>query len=89
MLRYFLRRLAMMGLIVIGVCAFTFVLSRMLPSSPVEMMLGSKPTAEQIERAKLELGLDQPVILQLGRYFVQLAQGHFGTSLRTRSEERR
>lgn len=83
MRRYFFRRLAMMGLIVIGVATFTFVLSRSLPSSPVEMMLGSKPTAEQIERAREELGLDRPIVVQLGRYFVQLAQGQFGTSLRT------
>ncbi|MFA6441497.1 MAG: ABC transporter permease [Sterolibacterium sp.] len=83
MLRYFFRRLAMMGLIILGVATFTFVLSRALPSSPVEMMLGSKPSAEQIERAKVELGLDRPVAEQLGRYFFQLAQGQFGTSLRT------
>jgi peptide/nickel transport system permease protein len=83
MLRYFFRRLAMMGFIVIGVAVFTFVLSRALPSSPIEMMLGSKPTAEQIERARADLGLDRPVIVQLGRYIMQLARGEFGTSLRT------
>jgi peptide/nickel transport system permease protein len=83
MLRYFSRRLAMMLLIILGVATFTFILSRALPSSPVEMMLGSKPTAEQVERAKIELGLDRPVAEQLVRYFLQLGQGQFGTSLRT------
>lgn len=83
MLRYFFHRLAMMGLIVIGVAVFTFVLSRALPSSPIEMMLGSKPTAEQIERARADLGLDRPVLVQLGRYIMQLARGEFGVSLRT------
>lgn len=83
MLSYFLRRLAMMFLIVLGVATFTFVLSRALPSSPVEMMLGSKPTADQIRQAKEELGLDRPVAEQLGRYFFQLAQGQLGTSMRT------
>ena len=83
MLSYFSRRLAMMVLIVLGVATFTFVLSRALPSSPVEMMLGSKPSADQIQRAKEELGLDRPVVEQLGRYFFQLAQGKFGTSMRT------
>lgn len=83
MLGYLLRRLAMMCLIILGVATFTFVLSRALPSSPVEMMLGSKPTADQIRQAREELGLDQPVAEQLGRYFFQLAQGRFGTSMRT------
>ena len=75
MLAYFLRRLGMMLLIILGVATFSFVLSRALPSSPVEMMLGAKPTAEQIERARQELGLDQPLPAQLGRYVLQLAQG--------------
>ena len=83
MLPYFIRRLGMMFLIILGVATFSFILSRALPSSPVEMMLGAKPTAEQIERARQELGLDQPLPEQLGRYFVQLAQGQLGTSLRT------
>ncbi len=73
----------MVCLIILGVSTFTFLLSRALPSSPVEMMLGSRPTAEQVVQARQELGLDRPLIEQMGRYYVHLAQGQFGTSLRT------
>ncbi len=73
----------MVCLIILGVSTFTFLLSRALPSSPVEMMLGSRPTAEQVAQARQELGLDRPLIEQMGRYYLHLARGQFGTSLRT------
>ncbi len=84
MLRYTLQRLGLLCLILLGVLLVTFVLSRLLPGSPVEMMLGARPTPEQIEAKKQELGLDQPIPVQFGRYLGDIAQGDFGQSLRTK-----
>jgi len=72
-----------MGLILIGVMTVTFVLSRVLPGSPVEMMLGAKPTAEQIAQAEEELGLNKPLIQQYGLFLTDAVQGDFGESLIT------
>jgi len=70
--------------ILLGVLAITFFLSRVLPGSPVEMMLGAKPTAAQIEAARHELGLDQSLPEQFVLYVADALHGDLGTSLRTR-----
>ena len=76
------RSLNLVG-ILIGIMIITFFLTRVLPSSPVEMMLGAKPTAEQVAAAKIELGLDKPLWQQFVSYVANAATGDFGTSLRT------
>lgn len=84
MARYIAHRLLMMVGILFGVLAVTFVLSRVLPGSPVEMMLGHRPTQAQIEAARKSLGLDRPLYEQFAIYVGNAARGDFGTSLRTR-----
>jgi len=83
MIRTILQRLALMGLILIGVMTVTFVLSRVLPGSPVEMMLGAKPTPEQIAQAEEELGLNKPLLTQYGLFLGDAVRGDFGESLIT------
>ena len=69
--------------ITLGVVTITFFLSRVLPGSPAELMLGQRPTAEQIVEAEAQLGLDQPILVQYVDYISDIAQGDFGKSLRT------
>lgn len=83
MKKYLAQRIAMLFGILFGVLLLTFILSRMLPGSPVEMMLGHRPTPEQVALAKLELGLDKPMPVQFIYYIGNLVQGDWGTSLRT------
>lgn len=83
MKKYLVQRIAQMLLILLGVLMLTFLLSRVLPGSPVEMMLGHRPTPEQIASAKAELGLDKPLAVQFVVYLKDLATGDLGTSLRT------
>ena len=83
MMKYAAGRLVMMLGIFLGVLVVTFSISRVLPSSPIEVMLGHRPTPEQIEAARISLGLDQPLPVQFFHYVGQVLQGDFGTSLRT------
>lgn len=82
-LKYLAHRLAMMAVITLGVVTITFVLSRVLPGSPAELMLGHRPTADQIARAEAELGLHDPLPQQYLRYLGQLMAGELGRSLRS------
>jgi peptide/nickel transport system permease protein len=77
------RRLGLLALVLLGVMTITFVISRVLPSSPVELLLGAKPTAEQVERVSRELGLDRPLPQQYARFVGELARGELGKSFRT------
>lgn len=84
MLAYAAKRTVMIVGILIGVLTVTFFVSRVLPGSPVEMMIGHKPTPEQVEAAKRELGLDLPLYQQYFHYIAAVAQGDLGTSLLTK-----
>jgi peptide/nickel transport system permease protein len=84
MWKYVAQRLLMMVAILFGVLVITFALSRILPGSPIEMMLGHRPTQEQIDLARAEYGLDQSIPIQFFHYVSGVVQGDFGISLRTR-----
>jgi peptide/nickel transport system permease protein len=82
-MRYAAQRLLSMIGIIVGVATITFVLSRVLPSSPAELMLGGRPTLEQIAVAEAQLGLDRPLSVQYVRYVADLLRGDLGISLRS------
>ena len=83
MFRYVARRLMLLVATLLGVVTITFVLSRVLPGSPVELMIGGHPTQEQIDAMKHELGLDLPLHEQFVRFVGDTMRGDFGTSLHT------
>ncbi|RNB81207.1 ABC transporter permease [Brevibacillus fluminis] len=83
MLRFISRRL-LLGLIVLaGVSLITFIIARVIPSEPAARWVGAHATAEQIEAAKIELGLDQPLSIQYATYMKGLLTGDWGHSVST------
>ena len=83
MIKYVAHRLILMIGILFGVLTITFFLSRVLPASPVNLMLGDRPTAEQVEMAEEKMGLNKPLVVQYALYLNQVVRGNFGDSLRT------
>jgi peptide/nickel transport system permease protein len=67
----------------IGVVIVTFLLTRALPGDPAAYFAGPAATKEAIEQIRVKLGLDQPLIVQFGRYVRDLARGDLGDSLTT------
>jgi len=82
--RYLVRRLAQAALVVVGVVILTFIVVRLLPGDPAAAYAGPRASPEDLARARELLGLDKPVIAQLGMYISGLVQGDWGTSLHTR-----
>ena len=83
-MRSFIVKRILLGILVLfGVILITFILTRVIPSNPAAQWVGQRATAEQIEAAKIELGLDKPLYVQLGRYLADLAKGDLGRSLRS------
>ena len=66
--------------IVLGVTLIVFVVGRLAPGDPVQILFGdiSNPTVEA--RARAQLGLDQPLPVQYARFLGGLARLDFGTS---------
>lgn len=83
MLRLVVQRLLLLIPLLLGLSVLLFAWVRALPGGPVTAMLGERYTPEAAAAIEAEMGLDQPVWVQYGKYLGQLLQGDLGTSLRT------
>lgn len=83
---YLVRRLVAAVLILLGVSFITFFLLYVLPADPVRQIAGRSATAATVESIRRELGLDQPFLVQYGRYLAGLVQGDLGRSYLQRTE---
>ncbi len=81
MRRYLARRLLLLVPVLAGVSVVIFMVLHLSPGDPVEIMLGSQATQEDRARLRAELGLDQPLHVQYGRWLGHVARGDLGRSL--------
>jgi peptide/nickel transport system permease protein len=83
MLIYALQRIGLALLICLTSMCLLFAALHVIPGDPATIMLGSRATPEMRERLQHELGLDQPVPVQLARFLGRVAQGDLGTDMWT------
>jgi peptide/nickel transport system permease protein len=81
--RYIFRRLILAIAVLVGVSAVTFALARVVPADPARKWVGARARPEQVEQARIELGLDRPLYEQYARYLGQVLRGDLGTSVRS------
>ena len=81
--KYAVRRLLFAVPTVLGMVLLVFFVARVIPSDPAEVMLGAVGGQEQIEELRERLGLDQPLIVQLGMMLRDYATGDLGRSIQT------
>jgi peptide/nickel transport system permease protein len=86
MAAYLLRRIVQSLLILLGVSFITFLLLYVLPADPVRQIAGRSATAATVENIRQQLGLDQPFVVQYGRYLAGLMQGDLGRSYLQKTE---
>ena len=85
MLKFTMKRLVYLVLVLVGVSFLVFLLLYMTPGDPVRMMLGESATPEAQADLRLELGLDDPFLVQYGRYIKNIVvHQDLGTSYSTR-----
>lgn len=80
MLRFIVRRLVQMVLVVFVLSLLLFAWLRALPGGVVSAMLGERATPESRAALTKELGLDDPLPVQYWRFLVRAVQGDFGAS---------
>ena len=66
------------------VVTITFVLVRAAPGDPAELLVPASASASDIERARAELGLDAPIIVQYARWMGRVVRGDLGESIALR-----
>ncbi|MBQ4347558.1 MAG: ABC transporter permease, partial [Firmicutes bacterium] len=85
MLRYILRRLALMVILLFGVALVVFLISHLVPSNPVAANLSQTAMndPEIVAAYMAKWGLDKPLWEQFILYLKNLLTGDLGTSIRT------
>lgn len=66
-----------------GLVFVVFFISNVVPTDPARIVAGENATEAQVQALRAEMGLDQPLYVQFGRYIGDLATGDLGQSLYT------
>ncbi len=82
--KYIVKRLFQLIPVLIGVSVFVFIVMRLFTPDPAALILGQHATSQQIEALREDLGLNDPIYVQFGRFFAGLIRGDLGRSLMTR-----
>ena len=81
MIAFILRRIGQSVLVMLAVALVSFALFRYV-GDPVATMMGQEASVADREALRERLGLNDPVIIQFGRFVARAAQGDFGISYR-------
>ena len=79
MLKVFLSRLGQAALVMLVVSAVSFVMFRFV-GDPVASMSRESATIEEKAELRRSLDLDQPVVVQYGRFLARTLSGNLGIS---------
>ncbi len=82
---FLIKKLSSFFTVIFGVLLLTFLLIHLVPGDPVEVMLGESASTTDRETLRADLGLNQPLITQFGRYISKLAHGDLGRSIHTKT----
>ena len=81
---YIFKRLISLVPVLLGITFIAFGLGRLAPGDPAEEALGrigvEVPTIEQIEEMREALGLDDPFLVQYGKWLQKTLKGDLGNS---------
>jgi peptide/nickel transport system permease protein len=80
MWKYILKRLLMMIPVLLGVTFIVFFILAMTPGDPAAIILGDQASAEALELKRIELGLNDPLLIRYFNYLLNMIRGDLGTS---------
>ena len=80
MWKFIAKRLVSMIPVLLGVTLIIYLIMSMAPGDPAKVILGEQATPEQIAELREEMGLNDPVLVQYGRYISGLVRGDMGES---------
>ena len=78
---YLARRLLAAIPVMVMVATAVFLLLFLTPGDPAAVILGPDAKAEQVAELRARLGLDEPVYVQLGNWYLRLLRGDLGQSI--------
>ncbi len=83
MLQFITRRSLLALFILLLAVSLLFAMIHMMPGDPASVILGPKASPELKAELNQRMGLDQPLLTQLGRFYADLARGDLGIDVFT------
>jgi peptide/nickel transport system permease protein len=83
MTAFVIRRVALALITLFAVLTLVFVIVRVLPGDPAQLILGDQASREAIEALHAKLGLDRPIPLQYASFLADALRGDWGVSMVT------
>jgi peptide/nickel transport system permease protein len=68
MYRYLIRRLLWAGVLFLSVTVVSYIIFFLVPAEPARLMAGPQAPPDQVARIRKQMGLDDPVYVQYGRF---------------------
>jgi peptide/nickel transport system permease protein/dipeptide transport system permease protein len=84
MLAYLTKSIVGAVVVVLVMSFIVFGLQSIIPADPARAIAGPNAPPETVEAMREQLGLDDPVVVQYGRFLLRLAHADLGKSVRTR-----
>lgn len=84
MLKYTIRRLLQTIPLLIAISFAAFIMMHLVPGDPVRNMMGIEASKEAVEAERERLGLNDPLLVQYGRFLGGVLKGDLGTSIFTK-----
>jgi peptide/nickel transport system permease protein len=78
---YLVRRIGLAIAIVAVAVTMLYTMIHMVPGDPASIMLGPRATPELREALRVRLGLDDPFIVQVGTFFMNVLRGDLGIDI--------
>ncbi|PYE49878.1 ABC transporter permease [Deinococcus yavapaiensis] len=83
MTSFLIRRVLRTLLVVLGITLVVFAFVRAIPGDPATVILGERATPESVARLRTQLGLDQPIPVQFGKFVADIARGDLGAGIKS------
>ena len=79
-MKYIAKKVAALIFTLLLISVVTFFAFSVLPGDAAVLKLGTDATPEKVAELQKEMGLDQPIVIQYGRWLKNAVQGDFGES---------
>lgn len=84
--KYVMKRILLLIPVLLGVSFLVFTIMSFTPGDPAQLILGESAPAEAVAQLRLEMGLNDPFIMQYFRFVKNAIVGDFGHSYTTGRE---
>ncbi|WP_435180859.1 ABC transporter permease [Halorussus sp. AFM4] len=78
--RFVIKRLLLLVPVLFGVATFVFAILHLAPGDPARVIAGQRASEEFVRQVRAELGLNDPIWVQYGRFLLEAVRLDFGES---------